>query len=263
MAHPLETLIKNIKVKGHESEVVALISTTMCFDEVSIRKHPFAFKWRNQPNTVLSELDLKFPGLSANSSIDWSPELILKFAQYFDWRLLPFTLSKNRQYIGIDCLEKIKSILNPALVDQWKLVENIFIMIHTYQNWDFFDDFVFINQSFFLNCVWLESPITETIIDHYLDKWDWDVLSACMEVEFTAKMLKKYADKWNWKKITDNSCVPWTMALVRHFKNDIDWIRFSEKNFFDENKNKLLPMYQKLMNDFRPFKVLPGKIFDN
>ena len=136
-------------------------------------------------------------------------------------------------------------------------------MIHTYQNWDFFDDFVFINQSFFLNCVWLESPITETIIDHYLDKWDWDVLSACMEVEFTAKMLKKYADKWNWKKITDNSCVPWTMALVRHFKNDIDWIRFSEKNFFDENKNKLLPMYQKLMNDFRPFKVLPGKIFDN
>lgn len=263
MSKFFKTLIRHIEQEGHQSDITALISTEMFFDEATLRQYPFLFKWRNETGEKLTETDLKFPGLSANTKIDWTPELSYKFADYIDWKIFPFTLSRNSQFISFECLQKIKSQLNHTLVEQWKLIDGPFIMVFDIDKWDYFDEIVFINQSFFLNHVFFESNITDKIITHYFEKWDWDALSSCMCIEFTEKLLKKYSSKWNWKKITANTAIPWSINLVKLFQNEIDWVRFSERGFFDLNRNKLLPLYQKHFGDLRPLKVTSGSINNN
>ena len=59
-------------------------------------------------------------------------------------------------------------------------------------------------------------------------------------------MLEKYQDKVNWDEISKNTSIRWTIPMIQKFKNRINWETFSEyinENSLTERANNVLKQY--------------------
>lgn len=63
----------------------------------------------------------------------------------------------------------------------------------------------------------------------------WKELSG--DFSWTETLLEKYQDKVDWQEVVENCDIQWTIPMVQKFKNLIDWKRFSSyasENFLTE-----------------------------
>ncbi|WP_157817974.1 hypothetical protein [Candidatus Thiodictyon syntrophicum] len=61
-------------------------------------------------------------------------------------------------------------------------------------------------------------PWTETLIDRYLDRWDWERLSKNKALPWSAALIERYADRWNWSEIhlaLSGILLHWSEASIR------------------------------------------------
>ena len=49
-----------------------------------------------------------------------------------------------------------------------------------------------------------ENILTESFIEAFKDKWDWNKLSGNDNVQSSQELIEKYADRWNWEEIIDS-----------------------------------------------------------
>ena len=49
-----------------------------------------------------------------------------------------------------------------------------------------------------------ENTLTESFIEAFKDKWDWNKLSNNNNVLSSQALIDKYADRWNWEEIIDS-----------------------------------------------------------
>lgn len=88
--------------------------------------------------------------------------------------------------------------------------------------------------------------LTETFIDRYQDKLDWNNLfrNSCLTVDLIEKYLinETLQTKINWKRISENPNL--TERFIEKYQNKVDWKKISEHvcltiNFIEKYKEKL------------------------
>lgn len=66
--------------------------------------------------------------------------------------------------------------------------------------------------------------------------------------EWTESMLEKYQDKVDWDKISENENVRWTIPMIQKFQNKINWDIFSESINPELLNEKLIGEFQDKWN---------------
>lgn len=102
-----------------------------------------------------------------SSSFNWSEALLEKYQEKVNWD----EISENRNI-------------------RWTIP-----MIQKFQkklNWERFSEYAD------------ENILTESFIEAFKDKWDWNKLSGNDNVQSSQELIEKYADRWNWEEIIDS-----------------------------------------------------------
>lgn len=89
---------------------------------------------------------------------------------------------------------------------------------------------------------------TKTLSNEFMQKImteeAWKELS--IEFNWSETLLEKYQDKVDWNRISENRHIHWTVPMIQKFKNRINWDKFSEsldeevltENIIDSFKDK-------------------------
>ncbi|MBW8245178.1 hypothetical protein K1F50_20405 [Muricauda oceani] len=64
-------------------------------------------------------------------------------------------------------------------------------------------------------------PWSESIIDEYIDFWNWDELSSNRSLPWSISFIGKYEDYWNWENISQNESIPFNKNMLVKFENRI------------------------------------------
>ena len=67
------------------------------------------------------------------------------------------------------------------------------------------------------------SPLTESILTKYKNKWDWTLLSGNGNLPWSEELIEKYKDKWTWTTLSDNENLPWSEELIEKYRNKWNW----------------------------------------
>ncbi|MBK8310433.1 MAG: hypothetical protein IPL04_05500 [Chitinophagaceae bacterium] len=83
-------------------------------------------------------------------------------------------------------------------------------------------------------------PWSSDLIERFIKKWDWEVLSGNNGVAFTANQIAKHKDKIIWKRkhpnfgaLSDNTSLRWSEELIDAFIENWDWDDLSKNEVYD------------------------------
>ncbi len=124
---------------------------------------------------------------------------------------------------------------------------------------------------------------SESLLEKYKDKVDWEYISSNSDIEWTVSMLEKFKgrinwqelsstrqssllspdvvehfkDRWDWKELSENSELP--IATIRKMADYIDW-RFIIDSYRDDLNSDFLKEFE----DRIPASALKGtRLWDN
>lgn len=68
-------------------------------------------------------------------------------------------------------------------------------------------------------------PCSETLIDRYVERWNWDGLSFNPWLSWTETLIKRYSRQWNWGEggLSLNHEIPWNEALIERYETRWEW----------------------------------------
>ena len=97
---------------------------------------------------------------------------------------------------------------------------------------------------------------TIPMIQKFQKKINWDVFSDNAEEQIlTESYLETFKEKWNWHNLSDNSCIEFTEELLEKFADRWDWEKLIDNygcNLFDK---KAIEFYEKY-KDYIPASKL-------
>ena len=183
------------------------------------KKHPEYFiKMLSQRHPLSKDLLTKYSdnwrwskdGLSRNTSITWSVELIEAFERKLDLEKLPLVI------LSEDLLEKYNHKLDWSRVSQKYIFPNhgSMALIEKYINkWDWY--WLSRNKSI---------PWSIELIDEFKDRWDYGdkellFLSIPLPWPWSIELIDKFKDKWNWESLSFYDTIPWSAELIEKFKD--------------------------------------------
>lgn len=182
--------------------------------------------------------------IRSNSQISWNPRLIGKFASKWDWSWQYVGWEWDDQIIDLykdridwesvsggskffqkewseQILEKYKSVLkwetlsgNHFLPWSISFVERFIDLL----DWDVLSSYrsvFFESRSIAYNETYDD---TEKILEKFIHKWNWNVLSGNHQLNWNDSILNKFMTYWNWEKIGDFVIVYWSDDLYNKFK---------------------------------------------
>ena len=163
------------------------------------------------------ESSSRWPYLSLNTKINWSPEILEEYYNNWDWN----NLSNN-----------------PSL--PWS--EDFIYKYNNKWNWN--------NLSNNRGINW-----TIELIEKFSDKWDYCSLGMNPKLPWTIELIEKFKDKWIWTRILDddiglssNKGINWTIELIEKFKDKWDYESIAENYSF--YNNLILPILNdKIINE--------------
>mgnify|MGYP001425278196 CR=1 FL=1 len=87
------------------------------------------------------------------------------------------------------------------------------------------------------------SPLTESILTKYKNKWDWTLLSGNENLPWSEELIEKYKHKWEWIYLSGNQYLPWSEELIEKYKDKWTWTTLSD--------NENLPWSEELIEKYR------------
>jgi len=171
----------------------------------------------------------EFSQLKRNSSIPWSQEILIMFRDRWQFHHIPNTRNPHHENLDKD----------PYFPGVWKkywssaFLENI----REYVSW----------SSLSSDMPWDEAMIcqfetvidwselgrkgnldwTISIIEEYKDRWNWGVLSSNNFLPWSIFLIAEYEDKWLWGALSLNGSLPWSGELIDRFQSKWDWFWLS------------------------------------
>lgn len=76
------------------------------------------------------------------------------------------------------------------------------------------------------------APISQDLLGHYQNFWDWEELSNNKAIPWSLKLLEKFENYWVWQDwdepigLSNNDSLPWSLELLERFKNRWEWGNF-------------------------------------
>jgi hypothetical protein len=67
-------------------------------------------------------------------------------------------------------------------------------------------------------------PWSESLIERFKDKWDWRWLSINTALPWSGSFVERYADKWHWAWLSSNAGLPWSENFILRYANKWDWV---------------------------------------
>jgi tetratricopeptide (TPR) repeat protein len=164
--------------------------------------------------------------LSRNENVKWSANLICRYAGKWNWNLL----SSNPSIPwDVELLRKFQGRLNWHLIKSSPFLQWTESIIDEFCNFMFYKDpsnFGRFKDSISSNS---KLPWSISLIDKYLNKWDWDGLSGNPGLPWSKELFDRYTERWNWYWISRNTGIPWTLGLIE---------RYSDRLIFNPDENK-------------------------
>jgi hypothetical protein len=160
--------------------------------------------------------------LSSNLKFMESADLATEFAKTLNWNGLTYTASHTDGTLIFDLIQKY-----PTLVD-WSVVTASRRYVWNRTQIEAFDSKLCFKT---LSKINFESSID--VIEKYVDRWDWDSLSANADIHWTLGLIKKFEKRLNWTALSSNRALPWTGDLIALYLNQWDWGSFET---FDDGR---------------------------
>ena len=137
----------------------------LLWDKISLNQNMI---WSERVIDCFSErLDFRL-GLPGNDAIVFTPQLIEKYKDKWDWMIL--TDNPNIPW-SIELIEKYK--------DEW-----------AWESYEFAGN-LGLSSNHYL-------PWSEELLDKYIDKWFWGELSSNPSLPWSLGLIRKYEDRWTW-----------------------------------------------------------------
>jgi hypothetical protein len=152
--------------KRHPRHFIGVISCSYPLTANQISKHQDKLLWKQ------SDYGFYTAGISSNTNITWSFELLDKFIDKWDWD-------------AISCYILGKHLWSEDIIDRY----------YDYISWTSL-------------CCNQDIPWSEELIDKYENKIDWEWLTPNYEIPWTKEMIEKYEDKLNWSDLSNSSASP-------------------------------------------------------
>ena len=151
-------------------------------------------------------------GLSANTSLHWSEDLIDKYLEKWDW----FWLSKNR------ALPWSRAFIE-RYIDFWDwrgLSQNECLP---------WGDLLPVNggRPNASGGIFGSKPRSwfDSFFQKNINKWDCEALSMFDNIPKSEDFIASYLDYWDWKRLSSNKSLPWCDHLLVKFRDNWDTAR--------------------------------------
>jgi hypothetical protein len=168
-------LLKRISAK----DAVAFLSGRAALDGDMIELYADHWKWGR--NCAMRRHQL----LSLNRVLPWSAEMIERFADLWEWKLL----SKNES-----------------------LPWSIELIEHFENRWDWFG--LSKNEAL---------PWSIDLINRFTDRWDTYFLSKNESVPWSADLVDRFASRTKSNNFSLNGALPWSIEFIERIKHHLDW----------------------------------------
>lgn len=258
-----EKKITNWKKEKFLKKVYGIFQSEM---KIENYKHSNSFcLHKSQSQKFIDEIgifknEVNWGELSGEENFNWSIENLLKGKDLWDWTQLANNKSIKWNFTMIDIF---KEYIDWNFVKVYKHLEWNGNLIEKYSNYIFNAKEIeygshletyckTINHSGYFesneNIDW-----TESLIDKYLDKWDWKYLSRNPKIKFSLRQLEKYKEnidwywsffqfgntdwsdevfnkyvtsKMDWQMLVKNQFIKWDDFIFdKYIKNDIELLR--------------------------------------
>ena len=158
----LETICKQF---SWTIEQLTIFENYLLWDKISMNQNMI---WSENIIDIFCErLDFDW-GLPRNNAILFTPQIIEKYKDKWDWMTL--TDNPNIPW-SFELIEKFK---NEWAWETYEFAGNIGLSLNHYLPW------------------------SEELIDKYIDKWFWGELSSNPSLPWSLGLIRKYEDRWTW-----------------------------------------------------------------
>lgn len=201
--------------------------TNLPWSELFIAKYQDRWHWKF--NNMSDFLDR---GLSSNSAVVNSPEIVRAFKDRWDWEILSIQPYGKTLPWDIDLLSEFSDSIwwgflsenenmdwNEDIIDEFseKWIQTIhYLMGRPLQNVTREDSkWGGLSKNPAL-------PWSIPFIDKYLNKWEWSTLSNNEGLPWSVELIDRYKDRWDWSRLSANRGIKWDEELIRNYKNKVD-----------------------------------------
>lgn len=158
-------------------------------------------------------------GLSRDTAIDFTPELIEEFRDEWDWE----SLQKNSSvYWTFEMLEEHKERLDWYWVSKDERLPWTVERIREFSDWLGFSykEEGALSESSVL-------PWSVDLVKEFEDRWGWYELSANTYLPWDAELINTFRSRWNYERLSANPAVPWSADMIDAFIDEWCWDKLS------------------------------------
>jgi hypothetical protein len=91
----------------------------------------------------------------------------------------------------------------------------------------------------FVDAVSKSYPCGESMIERYVELWNWENLSRNESLSWTSDLIERHVDSWCWSKLSRNPGLPWSEALFERYAEAWNWIMLTENEALTWNETVL------------------------
>lgn len=199
--------------------------------------------------------------LSENESLIWTLELIEQYEDKWNWSYL----SKNKNLPwSLELLEKYEKEWNWNNISNNQGIEWTGKLIERFDDKLFFDsilneDEIYEAEFCSDSVCGLSSnknvPLTEKLIEKYIDRWNWSKLSKNKNLPWSVDFFEKHIERWDWNNLSGNNNLPFTEVIISTYEERWKWIENTEKSLYDEyyydlSSNEHLPWSENFIDKY-------------
>ncbi len=191
----------------HKDYFILLVSTTYPFSEEELDKYGHLLRWKDIEGYGANH------GLSENGNLPWSVNILKKYDQKFDFRVIGYHIIGNKLWNN-----------------------NLLSEMAKYCDWE--------ALSCNSNIQW-----TTELIENHKEQWDWKWLSGNNSILWNENLIDNYHKYINWKSLCGNSDVIWSIELINKYKQLIHWGNLSSQGQFScDDIYKLIDKFSDKIN---------------
>ena len=237
---------KNIWNEHHWSSI-SYFNKFITWNEVFLYKEYFLLEALSCNENLIWTLELinqyedkwNWSSLSANKNLPWSFELLEKYEQRWDWN----NISNNQ---SIEWTAKLIERFDDKLYFDTILNDN---QINEGEYW--YEDSNYGLSSNKNVC------LTEELIEKYIDRWNWSILSENEKLPWSVDFFNKYILRWDLHKLSGNNKFPFTEAIISTYEERWQWIVSTPKPYYegylydlDLSSNEHLPWSESFIDKY-------------
>ncbi len=252
--------------------LISSYNSYITWNEVFLFKDYFSWEYLSENESLIWTLELieqyedkwNWSSLSANKNLTWSLELINQYEDRWSWS----SLSANRNLPwSLELLEKYEQRWDWNNISNNQSIEWTAKLIERFDHKLYFDTILNDNQ---INegKYWHQKSnyglssnknvcLTEELIEKYIDRWNWSILSENEKLPWSVDFFNKYIGRWDWHKLSGNNKFPFTEVIISTYEERWQWIVSTPKPYYegylydlDLSSNEHLPWSESFIDKY-------------